>query len=110
MELARLVDLVGRVGATPRKTEKVGLLADFLRQTQGLETELTALYLSGTLRQGKIGMGWLTMQPAMTVEPAAGEPPSLLEVDRAFEAIAAEQGPGSSDRQVPILRGLLERA
>src|SRR6266542_207520 len=110
MELARLVDLVGRVRATTRKTEKVGLLADFLRQTQGRETELAALYLTGTLRQGKIGLGWLTMQPAMTAEPASGEPPSLLDVDRAFEAIAAEQGPGSSDRKVRILRGLLERA
>src|SRR6266571_283859 len=110
MELARLVDLVGRVRETPRKSEKVRLLADFLRQTQGRETELTALYLSGTLRQGKIGLGWLTMQPAMTTEPAAGEPPSLLDVDRAFEAIDAEQGPGSFDRKVRILRGLLERA
>src|SRR6266581_2933606 len=109
MELARLVDLVGRVRATTRKTEKVGLLADFLRQTQGRETELAALYLTGTLRQGKIGLGWLTMQPAMTAEPASGEPPSLLDVDRAFQAIAAEQGPGSSDRKVRILRGLLER-
>ncbi|PYQ16746.1 MAG: ATP-dependent DNA ligase [Acidobacteria bacterium] len=109
MELARLVGLVGRVRETPRKTEKVRLLADFLRLTEGLERELAALYLSGTLRQGRIGLGWLTMQPAITAEPPAGEPPSLLDVDRAFEAIAAEQGPGSSERKVRILRGLLER-
>ncbi len=109
MELARLVDLVRRVRETPRKSEKVRLLADFLRLAEGRERELAALYLSGTLRQGQIGLGWLTMQPAITAEPAAGEPPSLLEVDRAFDAIAAEQGPGSSERKVRILGGLLAR-
>ncbi len=110
MGLARLVDLVGRVRATSKKTEKVGLLADFLTQTTARETELAALYLSGTLRQGRIGVGWLTLQSAMAREPATGAPPSLLEVDQAFEAAAAERGPGSSDRKVRILRGLLERA
>jgi len=110
MELARLVDLVGRVRATSKKTEKVGLLAEFLKQTRELETELTALYLSGTLRQGRIGVGWRTLQPAMLGGAATGEPPSLLDVDQAFEAMAAERGPGSADRKVRILRGLLERA
>ena len=109
MELASLVDLVGRVRATTKKTEKVALLADFLKQTRGLETELTALYLSGTLRQGRIGVGGQTLRSAITGEPARGEPPSLVDVDQAFEAAAAEKGPGSADRKVRILRGLLER-
>ena len=54
MEWARLVELVGRVRATSKRGEKVALIADFLRQTHGLETELAALYFTGTLRQGRI--------------------------------------------------------
>ena len=94
MELARLVELVSRVRATTKKTEKVALIADFLRQTQGRETELVALYLTGTLPQGRIGVGWRTIEAAMTDQRAGGEPPTLLDVDRALEAIAADEGAG----------------
>lgn len=109
IDLAGLVDVVGRVRATVRKTEKVALLADFLRHTRGRETELAALYLSGTLPQGRIGVGWRMIQAAMTGQPASGEPPTLLEVDQVFEAVAADEGPGSSQRKVQALRALLER-
>ena len=110
MELASLVGCVERVRATPRKTEKVALLADLLRQTQGRETELVALYLSGALPQGRIGIGHRTIQAASSDEPAAGEPLGLLDVDRAFDAVAADQGPGSSERRVRTLRALMGRA
>ena len=62
MELSRLVELVAGVRATSRKIGKVALIADFLRQTQGRETALAALYLTGTLPQGRIGIGWRTVQ------------------------------------------------
>ena len=107
MEWGRLVDLVDRVRATPRKTEKVTLLAEFLRQTTGRETELAALYLTGALPQGRIGIGWRTIQAAMPDGLPTGEPPTLLEMDRALEGVAAEQGSGSSERRLRALRGLL---
>jgi len=109
MELARLVDLVGRVRATSRKTEKSALIGDFLRQTQGRETELAALYLTGALPQGRIGIGWRTLQAAMTDRPPVGEPPGLLELDESLAAIAAEEGPGSTERRLGALRALLDR-
>src|SRR3954462_12578219 len=110
MELARLVEVVGRVRATARKTEKVGLLAEFLRQTQGKETELAALYLSGTLPQGKIGLGWRMIEQAMPQSSAKASPLTLLAVDQAFEGIAADRGSGSSERKLKALRSLFERA
>ncbi len=110
MEWARLVELVGRVRATAKKGEKVALIADFLRQTHGLDTELAALYLTGTLRQGRIGVGWRTLEPAMPSGPAVGEPPTLARVDEALSAVAAETGPGSADRRLRMLRALLEAA
>ncbi len=110
VQLARLVEVVSKVRATTKKTEKVALLADFLRQTQGKETNLAALYLSGSLRQGKIGVGWRMIQAAMS--DAAGSEPTLtlMEVDAALDSVAADQGPGSSERKVLHLRQLFEQA
>jgi DNA ligase-1 len=110
MEWARLVELVGRVRATSKKGEKVALIADFLRQTRGLETELAALYLTGRLRQGRIGVGWRTLGSAMPSGPPVGEPPTLVRVDEALGAVAAETGAGSAERRLRLLRALLEGA
>ena len=108
MEWARLVELVGRVRATSKKGEKVALIADLLRQARGRETELLALYLTGTLPQGRIGVGWQTLEPAMPSGPAVGAPLTLARVDEALSAVAAETGPGSAERRLRSLRALLE--
>jgi DNA ligase-1 len=110
MSLAELVALVERVRATSRKTEKASHIADFLRQTRERETELTALYLTGTLPQGRIGLGWRSIEAAMVEGEARGEPLTLQEVDRTFEEVALAKGPGSADRKTKALRGLFERA
>ena len=65
MELVRLVELVDQVRATTKKSKKIGLLASFLRGTLGRETELATLHLSGSLPQGRIGVGWRMIQEAM---------------------------------------------
>jgi DNA ligase 1 len=108
VEWAGLVDLVGRVRATSKKGEKVALIADALRQSRGRETELLALYLTGSLPQGRIGVGWRTLEPAMPAGPPVGEPPTLARVDEALSAVAAEAGAGSADRRLRVLRALLE--
>ena len=108
MEWARLVELVGRVRATPKKSEKVALIAELLRQARGRETELLALYLTGTLPQGRIGVGWKTLEPALPSGPAKGDPLTLARVDEVLSAVAAETGPGSADRRLRLLRAPLE--
>jgi len=110
MQWARLVELVTLVRATSKKGEKVALIADLLRQTREGETELAALYLTGTLPQGRIGVGWRTLQPAMPSGPARGGPLSLARVDEAIAAVAAETGPGSAEQRLGRLRTLLEAA
>jgi len=110
MQLARLVDAVNRVRATTKKSEKVRLLAEVLRETGGHDTVLTALYLSGSLPQGKIGIGWNVIQKAMQDASAAGEPLTLLDVDRTLAALAAERGSGSTERRVTELGRLFSRA
>jgi ATP-dependent DNA ligase I len=109
MQLASLVEVVGQVRATTKKTEKVRLLADFLRQTLDRETELAALYLSGSLPQGKIGVGWRMIEAAISGNSPKGTSLTLLEVDQILDDIASSQGPGSADKKLKALRHLFER-
>jgi DNA ligase-1 len=108
--LATLVECVGRVRATSKKTEKVQILADLLRTAGGREAELAALYLTGSLPQGRIGIGWRTLQAAAGGGPPEGEPLTLLDVDRMCDAVGGEKGPGSADRRMQALRALFARA
>ena len=111
MLLSGLVECVGRVRGTPRKLEKVALLGDLLRQTRGREAELAALYLTGSLPQGRIGVGWATLQAAASSEgPGEGEPLTLVDIDRFCEAAAGETGAGSVERRMAAVRSLFARA
>jgi DNA ligase-1 len=110
MELARLVELTARVRATPRKTEKVALIAAFLRETRERETALAALYLCGTLPQGRIGVGWRSVETALAEPASAGEPLTLADVDRTLDAVADAKGAGSTERRAKALRALVARA
>jgi DNA ligase-1 len=110
MQLRQLVEFVGKVRATRKKTEKTALLAELLRQTSGRETELAAAYLAGTLPQGKIGIGWRMIEKALTDAAPSSPPLVLSELDQTFAAVAADEGAGSSDRKVAALRRLFERA
>lgn len=110
MQLARLVDAVNRVRATTKKSEKIRFLAEVLRQTSGQETVLAALYLTGSLPQGKIGIGWNVIQKAMQDGSSTGESLTLLDVDRVLGILAAERGPGSTERRIMELGRLFSHA
>jgi DNA ligase-1 len=110
MELARLVDAVERVRATPKKSEKVRVLAEALQTAEADEIKLAALYLSGSLPQGKIGIGWNLIQKATQDAPVAGHPLTLRELDTVLGALAAERGSGSTDRRIAHLGRLMKRA
>lgn len=109
MLLSRFVAQVARVRATSKKTEKATLLAELLSEA-GAEAGLTALYLCGVLPQGRIGLGWKTLEPVMAGAPASGMPLGLGDVDAALTALAAEQGAGSAARRREHLAALFGRA
>jgi DNA ligase-1 len=110
MRLAELVDGVVKVRATTKKTEKTRLLADLLQQTRGNETELAALYLAGTLRQKKIGVGWRLIEQAMKEVSITGADLTLSQIDQTLEEIATAEGQGSTARKIQALRRLMEHA
>ena len=110
MELKRLVELVSAVRATSKKTEKTQLLANLLKQAQGRDIELLALYLVGTLPQGRIGIGWRAIEQASADLPVADASLSLHQIDQILDDVAKDEGAGSATRKVEALRTLFERA
>jgi len=109
MLLVDLVTATEAVAATRSRREKIAALAAAL----GLLTPAEALPAIGLLvgkpRQGRLGVGWRTLQTVQA--PPAAEPElTIAAVDAAFDALAAAAGPGSAAERVTVLGGLLSRA
>ena len=109
MLLAELVDASQRVGATRSRKTKVAALAAALRSAGPDEIGAAAAFLSGRLRQGRVGVGWA--QVAAVGGGEAGEPTITVgDVDRAVTDLAVITGPGSTAARAGVLRALMDRA
>lgn len=109
MKLFEVVETSRRVAETPRRLEKISALADLLTQTHGDEIEITVAFLSGQIRQGRVGAGYAAIREAAGA-PAPQSSLDLTEVDRAFQAISTTSGPGSQRRRFDLLQNLFARA
>jgi DNA ligase-1 len=97
------------VAATSSRLAKVRLLAECLGQASPDEVPIAVAYLSGTLPQGSIGVGWAALREF----PPPAEPPpvlELLEVDAVVSRIAEIAGPGSQASRKTELAHLFGRA
>ena len=107
-----LADLVGastRVAATSSRLAKIAALSDFLRLVGRNEVEIALPYLSGDTRQGKLSVGFATLQSARAA-PASEPQLTIRDVDAAFEQLKSLKGKGSSGRRSALLRELFARA
>ena len=110
MHLADLVTTSRLVAETRARSRKTAALADLLRRLGAEEIDIAVAFLSGDLRQGRIGLGGAAVRNARP-ESAASEPSlTLIEVDAAFERIAATTGSGSIAERSRQLSSLLSRA
>ncbi len=109
MLLIRVVETSERMSETSKRLEKISLLSSLLRELTGDEIEIVTAMLSGRIRQGRIGLGHRTIQEA-AAQPAAEPSLTLLDLDRAFNAIAQASGSGSERRRRELLHELLRRA
>ncbi len=109
MLLRDVVATSQRVGETARRLEKVDLLAALLKRLAGDEVGTVVAFLSGSTRQGRIGIGYATLRDAAV--PAAQEASlEIRDVDQMLESVISVQGRGSEQRKRALLQSLFARA
>src|SRR5687767_15138956 len=110
MRLANLVETSKRVAEASGRLEKIRLLASLLAGVPKEEIEIAVAFLSGSLRQSRLGVGYAALQAA-TRESASEPSLELSEVDATFERISrVAAGKGSTAERQRLLRELLARA
>lgn len=109
MLLDQLVRTSLLVAGTSSRLAKIEHLAELLRQAGPYEIEIEIAYLSGRVRQPKLGVGWATLQKARTA-PAGTPSLRILEVDEALSHLASISGKGSAASRTALLHDLFGRS
>jgi len=109
MRLNALVTTSNQVAATSGRLAKIALLSDLLKQASPDEIELAIAYLSGTIRQSKIGVGWATLQKAKTHVGTSARL-QIRDVDETLQAISTTAGKGSAIEKQRLLGDLFAQA
>src|SRR5258706_8723733 len=110
MRLADLVAASRRVTETRSRSAKTAALADLLRRLSPEEIDVAVAWLSGNLRQGRIGLGGAAIRESLPGSAAADPTLTLGGVDATFERLASTTGAGSTAARVEMLRELLAQA
>ena len=110
MRFVELVEASRSVRETDARLGKIGHLASVLKRLSPDEIEIGIAFLSGSPRQGRIGLGGAVVTGTRAVVPAGSPTLELADVDAAFDRIAGTSGPGSSAAKAEILRDLFGRA
>ena len=109
MLLRAVVDASRQVAATSSRLAKRRTIAEVIRSARTPEdAELAALYLSGTLRQRRTGIGWRSLESLPIA--AAESTLTVGEVDHALETMSRLEGKGSATRRREHLEALFGRA
>ena len=110
MLLQEVVRTSAAVADSSSRLAKIGHLADLLRRLAPEEVNVAIPFLSGELRQGRIGLGPATIWSARPSSGAESATLSLAEADETFARIAGISGAGSTGARQQLLRDLLQRA
>jgi DNA ligase-1 len=110
-----LVETSRRVADTSGRLAKIELVAALLKRAGPDDIETVIAFLSGVPRQGRIGVGYATLQAARSsVAGDAGVTPpgslTLADVDATLERLAATSGKGSAKAKERLLGELFARA
>ncbi|MCU1452398.1 MAG: ligB [Acidimicrobiales bacterium] len=109
MLFAEIVATSGGVAATAARSTKADLLADLLRRLDDDEVEPAVGFLTGEVRQGRIGVGWATLM-AIVSDPSAEPTLTVGDIDLAMSELAATIGSGSGAARASLLSRLFGRA
>lgn len=109
LRLHRLVDASSAVAATRSRNAKRDALADILRAMDPTELPTGVAYLSGTLPQGRVGVGPAALREAAAVAPADVATLNIPDVDATVERIRGASGSGSAATRREALAALFGR-
>ena len=108
MLLADVVTTSAEVAATRSRKAKVAALTACLTAADPTDLEVVTAFLAGSLLQRRTGLGWRGV--ARMPPPADTATLTVLEVDRAFERLAALSGAGSQSARSAAVDDLFGRA
>jgi DNA ligase 1 len=109
VRFAALAATSEQLAATTKRGEKSALIADLLRQLAPDEIAVAVGFLTGSLRQGRVGVGWRTLRDVQS-DPAPGATLEILDVDRAVDRLAVMSGAGVGAARRTLLSDLFGRA
>lgn len=110
MRLQELVEVSNAVAQVSGRLEKTARLAEFLLRLRDREIDIGVAFLSGSLTQGRVGLGWAAVSEARKEDAAAAPSLELREVDESFGRIARTSGAGSARERIGLLGALFARA
>ncbi len=109
LPLIQLVEISNRVSALSGRKAKVDVLASLLKRVNGSDLETAIIMLTGSLRQGRIGLGPAAIAEVRATPAAETAHLTLHDVEQTFERIALTKGTGSARIKADALRTLFER-
>jgi DNA ligase-1 len=110
MQLQELVDVSSAVAGARGRLDKIGQLAELLKRVSPDEVRVAVAFLSGSLLQGRIGIGWSIVSQSRGVAPAIESSLSLCETHHTFDRIASTKGAGATRGRAQLLSDLFRRA
>ncbi len=108
--LSKIAAASARVAETPGRLAKVREIAACLRALARPEIRIAIAFLSGEIRQGKLGVAYASLHSARGVPPSGAPALTLQAVDEAFAAVAGIKGAGAAERRSAALQTLFSQA
>ena len=109
MLLADVVAASRDVAEVAGRKAKVARLADLLASADQAEIPIVVGFLTGELRQGKVGVGFATIRD-LSISPAPEANLTVHNIDGLADELLAISGPGSQIQKFDALRAVYGRA
>jgi DNA ligase-1 len=110
MNFYDLVQTSSLIAGSSSRLRKIELLATLLRGLEPNEVTIALGFLTGWPRQGKLGVGWATLDAARSPDAARIPQLTIADVDAAFTGLQAVKGKQSGAERRRLLTELMARA
>ncbi|MCK6549816.1 ATP-dependent DNA ligase [Myxococcota bacterium] len=110
MLLGELAATSERLASTSRRNEKISILTALVARIPDGERDAAIRWLSGAVRQRKLGVGWAMLRETSALARATESTLTVPEVDAALSEIADTSGRGANERRIAKLSAVFRRA